>query len=155
MTWRICPARTMSWSTALVPCATANGAPPGGGEPLPLWWCAGRCECSRLWPCDDSVFYHDHWLSLIQKRGTACVSSSPFGARRVANNCASARTLRPTLRRWRRSCSRQACHPSFFEPSDLCAQSSDFCIELIQLLFVARFERRQRIFFFKETRQAG
>ena len=43
--------------------------------------------------------------------------------------------------------------PDFFEPGHLRGQFADFCIELIQVLFVACFESRERILFFKEARQ--
>jgi primosomal replication protein N len=66
-------------------------------------------ENERIQPSSTLHFRTD--IPSSQHSGTACVSSSPFGARRVANNCASARIPLPTLRRWRRSCSRQACHP--------------------------------------------
>jgi len=43
----------------------------------------------------------------------------------------------------------------FFEPGHLCRQFANFCIELVELLFVARFEYCQCILFFKEAGQAG
>src|SRR6266496_5844836 len=110
----ICLGPTMIWSTVSDRCATGNGAPRGGEEPLLRWWCVARCACSPLSPCNDSVFYREPWRLSIWRYGTACVSSSPFGVKRGANNCVSARIPQPTLRRWRRSCSRQACHPRFF-----------------------------------------
>lgn len=65
-------------------------------------------------PYDASVSYREHWSWTISMRGTACVSNSPFGARRVASSCASAKTPRLIWLHWRRSFSRQACHPRFF-----------------------------------------
>jgi hypothetical protein len=71
------------------------------------------------------------WLSLIQTRGTTCVNSSSSSAMRVANSCASARIPLPTLRRWRRSFSRQPCHPRFF---CTCPFSKSYWISLFSFL---------------------
>src|SRR6266700_1266365 len=111
MRYLICLGRTMIWNTVSGQCAMENDALPGDEEPLPRWWCVALCACSPLSHYNGSVFYHELWPSLIWRRGTVCGSNSPFGARHGANSCVSVKIPQPTWRRWRRSCSRQACHP--------------------------------------------
>src|SRR6266700_6494801 len=114
MRYLICLGRTMIWNTVSGQCAMENDALPGDEEPLPRWWCVALCACSPLSHYNGSVFYHELWPSLIWRRGTVCGSNSPFGARHGANSCVSVKIPQPTWRRWRRSCSRQACHPRVF-----------------------------------------